>query len=84
MEENYQPGDIVYALKPIHNDGSVPELEDNALIAKAGARGVIINEGRFEEHPDDMLYLVRFENDDSILGPPVGVWPEELTQLSVV
>ena len=41
---------------------------------------MVINEGHLEEFPDKTLYLVRFENDDAILGPPVGVWPEELTQ----
>ncbi len=80
MNENYQSGDIVYSTKAIYNDGSLPEMPDNELIAKEGARGVVINEGHFEEFPDELLYLVRFENDHEVLGPPVGVWPDEITQ----
>lgn len=77
---SYQPGDIVFSTKEIINDGTLPELPDDALIAAAGARGVLINEGRLEEFPDKTLYLVRFENEEGVLGLPVGVWPEELTQ----
>lgn len=80
MEENYQPGDIVYSTKEILNDGSLPEAPEGALIANEGARGVVINEGHLEEFPDKLLYLVRFENENDVLGLPVGVWPEEITQ----
>ena len=84
MDTNFQPGDIVFSTKEILNDGSIPDLPENELIAVEGARGVVINEGHFEEFPDKTLYLVRFENSDDILGPPVGVWPEELTQAPLV
>lgn len=80
METNFQPGDIVFSTKEIRNDGSLPDLPDDELIALEGARGVVINEGHFEEFPDETIYLVRFENSDAVLGPPVGVWPDELTQ----
>ena len=80
MSENYQPGDIIFATSEILNDGSVPDVPENALIAAEGARGVVINEGHLEEFPDKTLYLVRFEGVKEILGPPVGVWAEEITQ----
>lgn len=73
------PGDIVYAAKTIRNDGSVPGLEQDALIAEAGTRGVIINTGHLEEDPDRQLMLVRFEDAQQELGPAIGVWYEELT-----
>lgn len=78
--DSYQPGDIVFAINEIRNDGSLPEFDEGALIANEGARGVVINEGHFEEFPDKTLFLVRFENENDVLGPPVGVWPEEITQ----
>jgi nitrogen fixation protein NifZ len=72
-----KPGDIIYAATDIYNDGSVPEQEDNALLAAAGSRGVLVNSGHLEEQPEQDLYLVRFENAAG-LGPAVACWPEEL------
>lgn len=72
------PGDIVFAAKTIKNDGSVPSMAENELIAEVGTRGVIINTGHLEENPDRELMLVRFELDNNELGPPVGVWFDEL------
>lgn len=76
-----QPGDVVYAARTLTNDGSHPGLEDGAVIAEAGARGVLINVGHLEENPNQEIYLVRFEGPepDRVLGPPIGCWPEELT-----
>jgi nitrogen fixation protein NifZ len=73
------PGDTVYAAHEIRNDGSIPGLPENELIAQSGARGVIINIGHLEEQPDTTLYLVRFENQDLTLGPSIGCWPDEIT-----
>lgn len=72
------PGDIVYAAKTIKNDGSVPDLAVDALIAEIGTRGVIINTGHLEDDPSRELMLVRFEDENNELGPAVGVWFEEL------
>lgn len=77
---DYQPGDVVFSTAEIRNDGTLPELPDDAVIAAEGARGVVINEGHLEDLPSKTLYLVRFEGENDVLGPPVGVWPEELTQ----
>jgi nitrogen fixation protein NifZ len=77
--EQLQPGDVVYAASHIVNDGSIPTLEDSALIAVPGTRGVIVNIGHLEEAPQRELFLVRFEDADLTLGPPTGCWPEELS-----
>jgi nitrogen fixation protein NifZ len=73
------PGDLVYAAADIHNDGGIPDLPEEALIASAGTRGVIINIGYLEADPGRELYLVRFEGNDLVLGPPTGCWAEELS-----
>ena len=44
-EVEYNIGDIVYSVSEILNDGSLPEYPEQALIAKKGARGVVVNEG---------------------------------------
>lgn len=81
--ETLEPGDTVYATQELRNDGSIPDLPENELIAASGTRGVLVNVGHFEEQPDITLYLVRFENADLSLGPPVGCWPEEISPLDI-
>lgn len=76
-----EPGDMVFAAADIFNDGEVPGLAADALIAGRGQRGVLIKTGHFEEMPSRTLFLVRFEDDGGQLGPPVGVWAEELSTL---
>ena len=63
----------------ILNDGSIPTLEQAALIAVPGTRGVVVNIGHLEEVPQQALFLVRFEDAQRNLGPPTGCWPEELS-----
>lgn len=78
------PGDIIYAKEDIINDGSHPGLPENALIAGAGTRGVLVNIGEIElgESEDKReLLLARFEGEDLVLGPPIGCWPEEIIGL---
>ena len=72
------PGDVVYAASHIYNDGGIPEIPEDALLAAPGTRGVIIETGHLEEAPSRKLYLVRFEDQDLKLGPLTGCWPEEL------
>lgn len=73
-----QPGDIVYAATDIYNDGTMPEKNENELLAQSGCRGVLINSGHLEEQPEQTLYLVRFDSSPQGLGPAVTCWPEEL------
>ena len=75
--EQLQPGDIIFAATDIYNDGSVPGLDDEVLLAPIGSRGVLVNSGHLEEQPEQALYLVRFETGNG-LGPAVACWPEEL------
>lgn len=75
---NLQPGDIVFAAQTIYSDGELPGYPADSVIASAGTRGVIINIGHLEEDPNQELMLVRFENENLELGPPVGCWVEEL------
>ena len=78
--DNLQPGDMVFATTNIYNDGSVPEFPDNTQFATTGTRGVLINTGHLEDQPGKILFLVRFENADLELGPPVGCWADELSE----
>jgi len=77
--EELSPGDRVYAASHIYNDGSIPEIADNALLAKPGTRGVILETGHLEESPERIVFLVRFEDSQLNLGPPTGCWAEELS-----
>ena len=77
--DQLNPGDLVYAAADIANDGGIPDLPEDALIAAAGTRGVIVNVGHLEEDPSRELFLVRFEGPNLVLGPPTGCWAEELT-----
>ena len=76
--EQLQAGDIVYAAADIFNDGSIPGIAENSIIAKKGSRGVLVNTGYLEENEDQAVYLVRFESESQELGNPVGCWPEDL------
>ncbi|MEW5756124.1 MAG: nitrogen fixation protein NifZ [Pseudomonadota bacterium] len=80
-----KPGDVIYAGNDIHNDGSLPELPETALLAKAGARGVLVNIGEiFIEETEETreLLLARFEGEGLTLGPPIGCWPDEVLSLA--
>ena len=77
--EQLQPGDMIYAATDILNDGSVPDMPEGELIASSGCRGVLINTGHLEEDEDQSIYLVRFEDGNNDLSPPIGCWPEELS-----
>ncbi|GAB6042111.1 nitrogen fixation protein NifZ [Endothiovibrio diazotrophicus] len=81
MDENeieINVGDVVFATAEIRNDGSHPELPEEALIAPEGTRGVVVNVGHLEEQPEQVLVLVQFEQANGELGPPTGCWPDEL------
>jgi len=74
----YIVGDCVYAREAIQNDGGVPDLPSDALLAAPGARGVVVQVGHTEADPKQTLYAVRFEDAEGNLGPVVGCVPEEL------
>lgn len=74
-----QPGDQVFATTTIQNDGGVPGIAEDAIMAQPGTRGVLLSTGHLEEDPDQILFLVRFENENGELGMPVGCEAEELS-----
>jgi nitrogen fixation protein NifZ len=77
--EELDLGDVVYAAHAIIDDGSMPDSEENAILAEAGARGVIVMKGHIEENPSQLVFLVRFEDNQLNLGRPIGCWVEDLT-----
>lgn len=77
--QNLNPGDVVYAASHIYNDGSIPEIPIDTLLASPGTRGVLIETGHLEENPERKVFLVRFEDTDLNLGPATGCWEEELS-----
>jgi nitrogen fixation protein NifZ len=76
--EDLDLGDVVYAANNIVNDGSMPGSEENEILAQQGSRGVIVMKGYVEESPDRSVFLIRFEDKDLNLGPPIGCWGEDL------
>ncbi len=80
---HYDIGEIVFSRELLINDGGIPDVADDAILATPGRRGVVVNSGHAQLDPDQEIYLVRFESEDrdlAKLGPPVGCLPEELTQ----
>jgi nitrogen fixation protein NifZ len=77
--EDLEEGDVVYAKADIFNDGSFPEAEEDAKLVDAGTRGMIVRKGHSEEQPELSIFLVRFEDANQELGPPLGCWAEELS-----
>lgn len=76
--EELEEGDVVYAKADMYNDGTFPEAPDDALLAAAGTRGMIVRKGHLEEDSKRSIFLVCFEDGKGELGPPLGCWPEEL------
>ena len=79
----YDIGEIVFSRELLLNDGGIPDLPEDAVLATPGRRGVVVNCGHVQVDPEQEIYLVRFEGESgalSDLGPPVGCLSEELTQ----
>ena len=76
--ETLEEGDVVYAAIDMYNDGGLEEVPENALLAPAGTRGVIVRKGHLEENEDRTVFLVRFEDAEKNLGLPIGCFVEEL------
>jgi nitrogen fixation protein NifZ len=76
--ESLEEGDVVYAAVAFYNDGSLPDMAEEVLLAPEGARGVIVRKGHLEDDPDRTVFLVRFEDSEKNLGAPIGCWAEEI------
>jgi len=73
-------GDVVFAQEVIQNDGGVPDQPEDAVFARPGSRGVVVQIGAAAADMRQEIILVRFEDEAGVLGPPIGCLPEELTQ----
>lgn len=73
-------GDVIFARETIQNDGGVPEQPEDAVFARPGSRGVVVQIGAAAADMRQEIILARFEGTDGVLGPPVGCLLEELTQ----
>ena len=81
MSQAFNIGEIVFCREDIINDGdAIPDVAEDALLAPAGSLGVVVHIGFVEEDESTEIYLVRFEDQNKDLGPPVGCLLEELTQ----
>lgn len=76
--EDLDIGDVVYAARPIVDDGSIPEGAEGQVLAEIGTRGVITMIGHLEEEPTRTVWLVRFEDQERNLGNPIGCLAEDL------
>jgi len=76
--ETLEEGDVVYAATAVYNDGGLEGVEEDALLAAEGARGVIVRKGHLEENEGRSVFLVRFEDAERNLGLPIGCYAEEL------
>lgn len=72
-------GDVVYAAQNIVDDGSMPDHDLGQVLAQQGARGVIVNLGQLEDQPTVKVFLVRFEDQQLDLGPPIGCFTDDLS-----
>jgi nitrogen fixation protein NifZ len=77
-QESIAEGDMVFAATAIYNDGGLEDVAENALLAAAGTRGVLVRKGHLEEDETRSVFLVRFEDAEKNLGQPIGCFAEEL------
>jgi nitrogen fixation protein NifZ len=80
MSYQFEIGEMVFSREDLFNDGFVPGVDPEALLAPKGCRGVVVKTGVLEADENQIIYLVCFENEAKELGPPIGCLPEELTQ----
>lgn len=78
--EPFEIGEMVFATENIRNDGGIPEVAPDALLARPGCRGVVLRHGHTAAAPKVAIYLVRFEDEQGVLGPPVGCVADELSR----
>ncbi len=63
----YEWGQRVQVVEDLFNDGSYPDQPVDALLAKSGDLGEIVNIGTIEETKRP-LYLVEFESSRFVIG----------------
>jgi nitrogen fixation protein NifZ len=67
LPPKFQWGQRVRAAADLYNDGSYPDQPTDALLAKSGDMGEIVNIGTIEETKRP-LYLVEFEASRYVVG----------------
>lgn len=70
-EPAYQWGQIVLALVDMVNDGTFPDMPDDAVLAAQGSEGEIVQVG-FHEEGNQPVYMVEFD------GKVIGCLEEEI------
>ncbi|MDK2776212.1 MAG: nitrogen fixation protein NifZ [Pseudomonadota bacterium] len=78
-----QKGDAVFATCTIRNDGSIPGLADEQLLAQPGSMGMLVNGGHLEEDPSQEVLLVGFYLPDGQLAL-VTCLPQEISEQPAV
>jgi nitrogen fixation protein NifZ len=66
-QPKYEWGQRVQVVEDLFNDGSYPDQPADALLAKTGDMGEIVNIGTIEETKRP-LYLVEFEGSRYVIG----------------
>jgi nitrogen fixation protein NifZ len=74
-EPKYRWGQRIAATCDLYNDGSYPHEPADALLARSGARGEIVQVGAHTE-TDTPIYLVDFESRRAI-----GCFEEEIVAI---
>jgi len=78
-EAKYQWGQRVTALIDLVNDGSYPEVPEDALLVPVGTTGEIVQIGHHEE-ANLPIYMVEFVTDKPRV---VGVMEEEIAPVEI-
>ncbi len=70
-EPAYQWGQLVLALVDMVNDGTYPDMPDDAVLVAQGSEGEIVQVG-YHEEGNQPVYMVEFD------GRVIGVLEEEI------
>jgi len=77
-------GDVVYAADTICDYDYEQAAKAGHVLARPGSRGVVTLIGRVLEQPERSVVLVRFEDEHSNLGAPVGCMLNDIATKPIV
>jgi nitrogen fixation protein NifZ len=77
-------GDVVYAAETICDYDYEKAAKASHVLARPGNRGVVTLIGRVLEQPERSVVLVRFEDEYSNLGAPVGCMLNDIATKPIV
>ena len=81
-EAKYQWGQRVTALIDLVNDGSYPDVPEDALLVARGTPGEIVQIG-YHEEANLPVYMVEFATAKADKARVVGVMEEEIAPLAI-